>query len=459
MADAALLDLGDVEIVFPEGVYADVRLERTIDHRITLRDGSLDDVLTRAEAGALLRVMKDGRWYYASTTDLAAIDALLAELAASTALAAGGLPDVDQLMEIHQADERVFLDEPVDAVPLQDKLALLRRYTALLGREDIRTWSGRWMDQRRERRFLSSKGADVRHDYQEAGVILGFNICHDEETLEEGFSHAGHRYSEVSTAADAECQKLSAYLDRCAEFVAHAGSVVPGKYTVILSPKVAGVFAHESFGHKSEADFMLGDPAMLEEWQIGTPVGSELLSIVDDGAVMGSGYSPFDDEGQRSSRTDLIRNGRLTGRLHAAHTAAALDESCTGNARAMSFRFEPIVRMTTTWIEAGELTREALFSGVDNGIFVETYKHGSGMSTFTIAPSLAWRIQDGKIAEPVRVAVLTGNVFETLGEIDGLSDTVEMPFLLGGGCGKFEQWPLSVGFGGPYVRVRKMNVA
>ena len=81
------------------------------------------------------------------------------------------------------------------------------------------------------------------------------------------------------------------------------------------------------------------------------------------------------------------------------------------------------------------------------------------MSTFTIAPGLCWRIRNGKIAEPVRVAVLTGTVFETLGEIDGLSDSVEVPFLVGGGCGKMEQWPLSVGFGGPYVRVRRMNLA
>jgi TldD protein len=81
------------------------------------------------------------------------------------------------------------------------------------------------------------------------------------------------------------------------------------------------------------------------------------------------------------------------------------------------------------------------------------------MSTFTIAPGLCWRIRDGRIAEPVRVAVMTGTVFETLGEIDGLSDEVETPFMVGGGCGKMEQWPLSVSFGGPFVRVQRMNLA
>ena len=115
--------------------------------------------------------------------------------------------------------------------------------------------------------------------------------------------------------------------------------------------------------------------------------------------------------------------------------------------------------MTNTMFEAGSTTKAELFAAVDDGYFIETVRHGSGMSTFTIAPGLCWRIRDGELHEPVRIAVMTGTVFETMGEIDGLSDEVEVPFLVGGGCGKMEQWPLSVGFGGPHVRVRRMNLA
>ena len=80
------------------------------------------------------------------------------------------------------------------------------------------------------------------------------------------------------------------------------------------------------------------------------------------------------------------------------------------------------------------------------------------MSTFTIAPSLAYEIVDGKIGRPAKIAVVTGNVFETLNLIDGLSDRCEQFSFVTGGCGKMEQWPLSVGFGGPYVRVSAMRV-
>ena len=208
-----------------------------------------------------------------------------------------------------------------------------------------------------------------------------------------------------------------------------------------------------------KADFMLGDETMKKEWALGTKVGADILSIYDSGIDFGSGYTPYDDdEGTKATKTYLIKNGVLSGRLHSVSTAADLDESPTGNARAISCDYEPIVRMTNTVIDAGDKTKEELFAGIQHGYYIKTLKHGSGMSTFTIAPSLAYEIVDGKVGDPVKIAVITGNVFETLDLIDGLSDHAEMFSFVTGGCGKMEQYPLPVGFGGPYVSIAKMNV-
>ena len=89
---------------------------------------------------------------------------------------------------------------------------------------------------------------------------------------------------------------------------------------------------------------------------------------------------------------------------------------------------------------------------------MDTVKHGSGMSTFTSAPARAYWIEDGRITTPVKISVITGNVFQTLGEIDAVSSEFELLSFVGGGCGKMEQWPLPVGFGGPYTRVKKLKV-
>lgn len=89
-------------------------------------------------------------------------------------------------------------------------------------------------------------------------------------------------------------------------------------------------------------------------------VGSPILSIAESGLVPGCGYVPYDDEGTRARKNYLIKDGVLAGRLHSAQTAAALDEALTGNARAIDCTFEPIVRMTTTYIEGGDLDLTSL---------------------------------------------------------------------------------------------------
>jgi TldD protein len=348
-----------------------------------------------------------------------------------------------------------FEAQSIENISANEKLALLKSYYPLFdSRPMIKLWRARYIDKRVVKEFYSSKGAALVFDNQTAGISLGFNFAYKDKTLAETYQKAYNTFNDLKDRDE----EIKSRILECEEFLKEAKPAVQGKYTVILSPLAAGVFAHESFGHKSEADFMTGDETMKREWAIGKKVGADLLSIVDDGSRPGSGYTPFDDEGTKAECTYLVKNGMLAGRLHSSTTAAFLEEEPTGNARAINFEFEPIVRMTTTFILPGEKTQDELFSEVKEGIFVKTIKHGSGMSTFTLAPSLSYMIRDGRIAEPVNIAVITGNVMETLGEIDGLSNKLELLSFVTGGCGKMEQYPLPVGFGGPYVRVRNMNV-
>ena len=80
------------------------------------------------------------------------------------------------------------------------------------------------------------------------------------------------------------------------------------------------------------------------------------------------------------------------------------------------------------------------------------------MSTFTLAPSMAYLIENGKVTRPVRFSVISGNVMQTLDHIDAVSNELQILSFVGGGCGKMEQYPLPVSFGGPYVRVNQINV-
>ena len=232
-----------------------------------------------------------------------------------------------------------------------------------------------------------------------------------------------------------------------------------GAHTVILNRRLGGVFVHEAFGHLSEADFIYENPKMRELMVPGKKMGVEKLNIFDDGSFRAAaGTISFDDEGTPAGKNCLIRNGVLAGHLHSLETAAKMGAKPTGNARAVRRFNSPIVRMTNTYIENGDMPIEELFAGVDDGIYACDAFGGQTMfEMFTFSAAYGYRIRNGKIGELVRDVVLTGNVFEILNNIDGIANDFEM--LSGaGGCGKGGQFPLPVGFGAPHIRIRNVVV-
>lgn len=443
-------------IQFRDGFYADVRTEDRSRTTITYKSGALEEMKTRVERRAFIRVYDGKMWYYSSVTDLAHLQKTLDGLYdAATPNADIQNDPVVRRFERNRDTLLSFADSSVRDIPPKDKQALLLSYLPLLSEDSCVTMPrGTYLDRNSLFRFRSSLGADITYDYQTCGLSFSCDMTEGEKKFSGHWQKGATRFDELKGLDD----EIRAAMAEQTAFMRNSVPVTPGKYPVVLSPEAAGVFAHESFGHKSESDFMLSDETMRDEWQLGKTVGSPILSIAECGSVPGCGYVPYDDEGTKARKNYLIKDGKLVGRLHNAQTAAVLDEPTTGNARAIDCTFEPIVRMTTTYIEGGDMDFDELIAPIKKGYFIKTIKHGSGMSTFTIAPNLAYEITDGKLGRPVQISVITGSVFETLGLIDGLTRDVKLLSFVTGGCGKMEQMGLPVGFGGPYVRVSSMNV-
>lgn len=440
---------------FNPNFYADVRIEDRFTTAIVYKNGALDSCRVRNEKRAFIRVYDGQIWLYASTSDTNKIQSELDNLyAQATPCDDIANHPIVKRYQVNVATEYKFEDRNVRNVSVEDKKELCKRILPHVKSQFLAMSQIGYQDRNSRYEFYSSKGADIKYDYQMCGILAVGVLAAPGDFVQAVYQLAKPYFDEIK-GFEADIEKKMADADN---FVQNAKPCKKGKYPVILSPMAAGMFAHESFGHKSEADFMLGDEQMAKEWVLGKKVGSDILSIVDTGADFGSGYVPFDDEGTRCTKTYLIKDGILCGRLHSATTAAALDEELTGNARAIDCKFEPIVRMTNTYIEPGNSTFDELVAGIDEGYFIDTVSHGSGGSTFTIAPSIAYEIKNGKLGGPVKISVVTGDVFETLMKIDGLSDETVFEDGVFGGCGKMEQFPLHVLDGGPFVRVKEMNV-
>ena len=434
--------------------YLEVRLDETATNRIVYRGRELEEIGRTRSFGGNVRALLRGGWGFVSFNEPSELRKRVEEAVE----AAGHVgKETSQFAEVAPVGDTVPLELKNDprTVPLAVKKKMLDRYNeTMLSVDGVTSTNITYSDAHKRVLFASSEGSYVEQeridivsrlsatarkngDMQQASMSLGaLNDFSYVETLGETARHLGERAVELLAAPYVEA----------------------GTYPVVLDPILAGVFCHEAFGHLSESDFVYENERMKEIMVLGRQFGQPHLNIVDGAAVPGlRGSFRYDDEGVPAQKTDLIRDGILVGRLHSRETAGKMGERATGNARALDYRFPPIVRMTNTYIERGEMSFNDLIADIDEGVYARNWFGGTtSMEMFTFSAGEAYMIRNGKVAELLRPVKLTGNLFTTLMNIDALGN--DMDFNQGGGCGKAGQMPLPVSNGSPHIRIRDVVV-
>ena len=159
-----------------------------------------------------------------------------------------------------------------------------------------------------------------------------------------------------------------------------------------------GVFVHEAFGHLAEADLALSGGVLAGN--IGKKLGSNLVTFYDDGTITGSfGAFKYDDEGVKTQKTLLIKDGVVAGLMHNRETAEKFNAQPTGNARAEDFRVEPIIRMRCTYMQPRDHSFEELIEKVKHGYYFKSFRGGQANldGTFQVGIQEGYEIVNGEI--------------------------------------------------------------
>jgi len=434
--------------------YLEARFEESETSQIAYRGKELESVGRSASSGGNARALVKGGWGFTSFNSFANIKERLS-LAITQARSVGS--GKSSLAPVPPAIDTVpsgVAQNPVE-IPLAEKKKLLDEYNEIIWSvPQIQTSSIYYSDSRKKVIFLSSEGSYITQDRADVAIRLTAVAAKDGEVQQVGLSLGSRGDFNAIRGLHAQVKEIA----QKAVALLTAPQAKGGEYTVVLDPVLAGVFVHEAFGHLSESDFVYENDRMREIMVLGKQFGSEKLNIVDSAAEPGlRGSFKYDDEGTLAVKTYLIRQGKLVGRLHSRETAARMNEKPTGNARAISYRFPPIVRMTNTYIEPGALSFNDIIGDIKEGIYCKNWYGGmTSMEMFTFSAGESYMIRNGKVAEPVRPVMLTGNVFNTLQNIDAIGNDLDMN--QGGGCGKGGQSPLPVSNGSPHIRIRRCLV-
>lgn len=394
--------------------YADIRFEAGRTERIEARNGVVATLSDSTSRGYGIRALVDGAWGFAASSDLSerGVDAAaaraveIARASASIARRSFGEPPprtyVDAFATPMQRD-------PHD-VPLGERVnLLLQAEKALHVSPQIsvgRAWLDLWTT---DKHFYSSTGSKIAQSIRQTGS--GIQALAVGEGDVQRRTHPGdiglYKSGGWEIVEQAQLRENAQRVGEEAVALLKAPQCPSGTFDVILGGSQVSLQMHESCGHPAELDRVMGWEAnfsgvsFLEIAQLGKlKYGSDLVTIVIDNTLPeGLASVGYDDEGTKSTVSDIIRGGMLAGYEMSNDTARTIGRESNACVRAQSWEFVPMIRMCNLNLLPGNTPFENLFDNVKDGIYMESNRSWSiddHRLNFQFGCEMGWEIKNGK---------------------------------------------------------------
>ena len=431
----------------PQVDYIDVRAGMSNNTSILMKDGDVDEINTGISLGARIRVLKNGAWGFAYTTDLSKLN----EITDTAIQLSNSLTGDVELSESEVIKDKVKVDVkiPFKDISIEEKKEIMKDANDAASIEKVNSTTVSYSDGEINEIFMNSEGSEIQTVTSKIRMALNASAT-DGEIIQFGHeSLGGVKGFELIRETDIE--EFGRKIGEKAVRLLEAEAAPSGKYPVIADPQLTGVLIHEALGHAVEGDLILQNDSILKD-KMGEMIASDIVNIFDDASLKdGFGYYPYDVEGVKTKPNQLVKDGKLVSLLNSRETASKFGMKSSGNARSI-ISDQPIVRMSNTYLQPGDSSFEELFEDVDDGIYLKGSRGGqvdTGKGIFQFNAAEGYLIKNGEITTPLRDVSLSGNILETLKNIDAIGNDFELSV---GFCGKDGQ-TAPVGDGGPHTRI------
>jgi TldD protein len=460
--------------------YADARLGSDETEGMTVKNQEMEGVDRSTSRGLGVRVLVNGYWGFAATarTDDEEVERT-AEQAVAIGRAAARLPmEPTRLAEVEpvRATWSTSVEEDPFEVPLAEKVALLMEASARMQAVRGVAFAEASFDLlRRRTAFASSEGAAIEQTIVHCGGGIEATAIADGEVQRRSFPNSFR--GDIRAAGYEHVRRLD--LVGQAERVATqavelltAPECPSTVTTLIIDPTQVANQVHESIGHPTELDRVLG----MEEAYAGTSFltigdrgrlryGSPLVTVFADATIPGGlGTFGFDDEGVPAQRVPIIEDGIFEGFISSRETAPVLGPGArsTGAMRADGWRNLPLIRMTNINLEPRSGTLEEIVGDTKDGILMETNTSWSiddKRVNFQFGCEIAWRIEDGVLGQMYRNPNYTGITTQFWGGCDAVGGPESWGLWGTPNCGKGQPGQAAhVGHGAAPARFRNVQV-
>jgi TldD protein len=411
--------------------YADVRVVNRQSQNIVVKNSKVETLEQNESQGFGVRVIVDGAWGFASSSGMewGDVDAVV-----QRAIAIAKASALTKRRDVRLGPPEAHRDSyhsPYKLDPfmlsMSDKINLLLKADEEMRRvkrPGVRLVTmGELAFVRETKSFASTEGAQIEQEIIESGCEIQALATNDAgEVQTRTYPWGRHQQTRgfefvleqdlvgnAPRVAEEAIQLLSA--DPCPDYEAT---------TVILGGSQVALQIHESCGHPTELDRVLGSEASYAGTSFLTPdklnnfnYGSEVVSITADATIPGGlGTFGYDDEGVPAMRVDIVKNGRFVGYMMSRETAQDLNLGRSNGAmRADGWNRIPLIRMTNVSLLPGTWDLEHLIADTDEGIYFDTNRSWSiddKRLNFQFGTEVAWEIKNGKKTRLLKNAIYTG---------------------------------------------------
>jgi TldD protein len=438
------------------------------------------DVLTYGESiGFGIRVLKDGAWGFSASDKLNKEGVKeCTELAVKVAKASAKLKKEDvRLAKVGKIKDEYKVKVKINpfSIPIEDKISLLSLATEKMRKiKNVKIAEGGIEVWDKGQFFSSTEGSDIYQEFVGCRAYIKATAVKNGET-------AVRTYPGFLGDGDAKNKGyefiLELNLPQHAERVAEEASALLSAEkmeeevtTVVLDGPMVAIQLHETVGHPTELDRVLGMEANFAGTSHLTldkkgkfKFASEIVNITADATIEGGlGSFKYDDEGVPSQKIYLVKEGIFTGYLTSRETAFLIGEESNGTMRATGWNYLPLIRMTNINLLPGNWSLKELIAQTEEGIFICSPTMPSiddKRLNYHIGAEIGWRIKRGKLTNMIKRPYYSGISYKIWQSCDAICNESEWEVWGVMHCGKGEPLQvMKVGHGAAPARFRNIKV-
>ena len=301
----------------PEVDYMDIRFGIGDNTSILMNDGNVEEINTGLSLGARIRVLKNGAWGFAYTTDLSKLN----EITQTAIKLSNSLKGDVKLSENEVIEDKVAVDVkiPFKDISIEEKQEIMKEACNSASIDKVNSTTASYNDSEVEELFMNSEGSNIQVKTSRVRMALNASAT-DGEIIQFGHgSLGGVKGFEAVTEKDME--EFGRNIGEKAVRLLDAKPAPSGQFTVIADPELTGVLIHEALGHATEGDLILQNDSILKD-KMGEKIASDIVNIYDDASRKdGFGYYPYDVEGVKTKPNQLVKNGELISLLNSREPA------------------------------------------------------------------------------------------------------------------------------------------